>query len=282
MSLVRKDGIAFGKPYHSYFLDGVKAPGVTTILQKAAKPGLVRWAARCAADEAVNNWEQLAELPLMERREVLLGAPDRDRDAAAGRGTEVHHLAERYINGQPVTAPDELAGHFDAAVDFLQRVRPAVVATELAVASRAEHYAGTLDLIADLPELHAGLEVIPAGRWLLDFKTGRSGVWMETALQLTAYSRAEFYVRESGGTEYPMADVGITRCGAVWLRADGWDLLPVTANDETWAYFLHLAAIDRAGEATRGWIGGAIDPPPARPIRVQRPRRVPRPRAATA
>ncbi|MBQ1163414.1 hypothetical protein KBZ21_36080, partial [Streptomyces sp. A73] len=62
---------------------------------------------------------------------------------------------------------------------------------------------------------------MPDGRRLIcDYKTGRSGIWGETALQLAAYARAEVYLDEHGIEQpIPHEDGGL----AVWLRADGYD-----------------------------------------------------------
>ena len=56
---------------HSYELDGEKVPGVTTILSKGVpKPALVDWAARMAADYAINHWDELATQPLSDRHDA--------------------------------------------------------------------------------------------------------------------------------------------------------------------------------------------------------------------
>ncbi|MBQ1163885.1 hypothetical protein KBZ21_38450, partial [Streptomyces sp. A73] len=79
------------------------------------------------------------------------------------------------------------------------------------VASRTWWYSGTPDVIGDVPD---------GRRLICDYKSGRSGIWGETALQLAAYARAEFYLDEHGIEQpIPHVDGGL----AVWLRADGYD-----------------------------------------------------------
>jgi hypothetical protein len=250
---------------HGYTIDGVKVPGVTTILRMMPKDGLTGWAAGTAADHAIDHWDELSALPLSVRRKRIANAHNEDRDAAARRGTQVHRLAMALIDGAEVDVPDELHGHVWSYIDFLDRLNVQPVAVELVIANRTERYCGTLDLIADLPPLTLGdMTAIPAARWLLDLKTSRSGIWPETALQCTGYARAETYVADDG-SERPFSELGVQRTGAVHVRGDGWDLRPLVSGDLTWEYFRHLAWIARHAEELRGWVGEAVDPPPPPP-----------------
>ena len=54
---------------HGYRLDGQKVAGVTTAIDVLSKPALVDWAARTAAERAVNDWDALSALPITERLE---------------------------------------------------------------------------------------------------------------------------------------------------------------------------------------------------------------------
>jgi hypothetical protein len=189
------------------------------------KPALTAWAARMTAAFAWEKRETLLELEQDEAIDFLKGAPYRDRDRAARRGTEVHRLAEQLINDAEVDVPEDLAGHVDSYLRFLDDWKPEPLHVELVVGHRTHRWMGTLDLIADLAD---------GSRWLLDIKTTRSGVFGETALQLAAYRHAEFYV-DDNGHEQPMPDV--ERCGVIWVRADGYDLVPVTADAAVYSYF---------------------------------------------
>ena len=240
---------------HSYTIDGAKVPGVTTILgDTLPKHALKAWAARTAGNYAGDSWDELAALPLSKRVELIRTAPDRDRDAMARRGNEVHALGAALAVGDQVEVPDELAGHVDSYVDFLNVWEPTAVLVETVVGNRAVGYCGTLDLVADMR----------GERWLLDLKTGRSGIFTETALQLCAYGRAEVYLQDD--QELPMDALGITRAGAVHVRADGWDLYPVEVGDQVWRVFQHLAWIQRQMVPNRwgrmelpaDWVGKAV------------------------
>ena len=154
--------------------------------------------------------------------------------------------------------PEELAGHVDAYLKFLAEHDPDPIAVELVVASRSPRYCGTADLVA-----HMDGQV-----WLLELKTSRSGIWPESALQACAYSRAQTYTIAGGdGQEHPLSELGIERCGSVWIRSDGYDLRPLDTGPAVWAYFRHLAALHHATwtadgkDRTRRWVGWSIEPP---------------------
>jgi hypothetical protein len=239
---------------HSYAIDGQRVDGVTTILGKAlAKPALINWAGDTTASYAIDYWDELADLTPSKRLERLKKGRYEERDAAARRGTEVHTLAERAIAGEDMAdiTPDELRGHVESYIAFLDQFNVQPILVEAVVAHRQLMYCGTLDLVADIANQ----------RWLLDIKTGRSGIYGETALQACAYQRADVYV--DGNAEHPMADLAITRAGAVHIRADGYDLYPLATGDDIWLAWRHLLWVVRhAGEdQQREWVGPAITPP---------------------
>ena len=220
---------------HRYELDGAPVAGVTTIIGGGVpKPALPSWAAKTAAEHAVEHWDELTHLGLFDRAERIKKAPWRERDDAAHRGTEVHRLAERLLRGEGVVVPAAISGHVRSCADFLDAWQPEPVLTECPVASRAERYAGTLDAVVDIPDL---------GRCLIDFKTTRSGIWPETGLQLAAYRFADFALVE--GREVAVGGLGIERALGVWLRPDGHSVHELKAGAEEFAVFLAAAQIAR-------------------------------------
>lgn len=238
---------------HSYTIDGEPADGVTTLIDGGVpKPALINWAANTTAGYAVDRWDELAEMTVSQRLKELQRARYADLDKAGKRGTEVHNLAERLLHDEEVDVPDELAGHVESAVKFMDTWKPTPVLTETVVAHRRWRYAGKLDMVADIPGL---------GRVLLDWKTGRSGIYGETALQLSAYANAETYV-DINQDEQPMADLGIDTdtAYAVWLRADGFDLHPVDIGPETFKFFLHTATVARRAKTMRDLVREPLQP----------------------
>ena len=97
--------LTFSAGNHAYYLKDpdtgrkTRVTSVTTLLNLLAKPALVKWAARSAADYAVDHWDDLAALPLTERQKMIAGAPEQSRDQKAASGTAIHSLAEDMIAG---------------------------------------------------------------------------------------------------------------------------------------------------------------------------------------
>jgi hypothetical protein len=234
---------------HAYYLDGRKLDGVTTIIGNGLpKPALVKWAANTAAELAVNEWDTLAGMPVADRLKRISGAPNAARDTAAVKGTRVHALADKLAKGETVDVPDDLAGHVDACVRFLDDYDVATVYTEAPVCNITHLYGGTLDLIA----------VLGGKTWLLDFKTNKSGPFGDTAFQLAAYRYATHFMHP-GGDVRPM--VPVDECGVVWLRSDGYDLFPYHADPGVFRQFLYIQQVAHAGEMSRDYRGDALAPP---------------------
>lgn len=235
---------------HSYMIDGEKADGVTTLLGDGlAKPALINWAANTTANYAVDHWDELGNEPPSKRLDVLKRARYADLDQAARRGTEVHALAEKLVQGIEITVPEELAGHVESYVKFLDEFEPEPLLVEGVVASRKWRYCGTLDLIARI----GGVV------WLLDVKTTRSGIFPDVALQLAAYRHADVYIG-ADGEEHPMSEFGIERSGAIHVRADGYDLIPLETGDDAFRAFQHVAWVARMTKRMAEWRGEAVAP----------------------
>lgn len=273
---------------HSYFLDGEKCPGVTTILGNGIpKPALVGWAARTVAEyvtdrlvmttgkdgqdvvdagelmEALRKFNESSRYPEkwaagQLNRGVLAKVLGRvqyaDRDEAANRGTEVHKLAEHLAKGEEIEVPAPLAGHVESYIRFLDEFSPTDAVLERVVINRRWRYMGRLDSIMtiDHPDL---------GRTLLDVKTSRSGPFEEVALQLAGYRFAETMLDEDGA-EIPMEQVDA--CAVVWVRADGYDLIPFRADENAFRVFLYAKQVgewlDRENGGSVGVKGEALRP----------------------
>lgn len=119
----------------------------------------------------------------------LKEASDRERDVAADRGTEVHDLAERISQGEVVKVPEELGSHIKSWQAFHDDWDIEIVDTEFTVFNPEHNYAGTGDLLfrsRRYPEL---------GLILGDYKTSKSGIWPDIALQLAALKYGKFIGR---------------------------------------------------------------------------------------
>lgn len=237
---------------HSYVLDGQPCDGVTTILSKALpKPALVGWAARSVAQLVCDRREILQQLSDEEIMDLLKGAPYRDRDAAANRGTEVHNIAEKLARNEKVDVPEHIVGHVDAFLAWDHAFNPTWLYSEATVINRRYRMMGTLDAIVDMPSF---------GRVLLDVKTNRSGPFGEVALQLAGYRNAEVILKPDG-TEVPMPEVDLS--AVLWLTADGYELIPFEVGESEWRTLLYLQQVARwIDTRERNVKGYAVSPPP--------------------
>jgi hypothetical protein len=278
---------------HSYVdLDtNEKLPGVTTITGGGTpKDALTNWAGDATAAYAVDNWDALTPLGPAAKLTRLKKGRYEDRDAAGKRGTEVHALGERLIKDERVTVPDELVGHVNAYTDFLNEFQAREVfvegpdgqqhaMTEAVVYSEKGRYVGTLDLIADimLPDMRE-YEDIPRDtdgfvRSLLDLKTSRSGIFGETALQISGYRYCDVMILGDARTmdnpsrmEIDMPHVDFT--AAIHIRSDGYDLIPVKADEETFLSFRYVRQVYLYDQSSRDLVGAPIVPPTASAYRL--------------
>jgi hypothetical protein len=153
--------LAFDEVRHVYRLDGTVLPGVTSILSVIHKPELMAWYGRLGTTEA-----------------------NRQRDAAAEHGTQVHAACEFIAKYWLGTHPSQdfepwLLPFTDAYSSWLNANVNRVLAAEPRVASRTHGVAGSIDLVA---------EMIDGSTAIIDLKTG-SMVPDTTPLQTSAYGR---------------------------------------------------------------------------------------------
>ncbi|MHB6907095.1 hypothetical protein [Streptomyces sp. CB02959] len=252
MTLVRTTA---GRGY-TYTLDGKPVMGVPSLVGGGLpKPALLGWAARSAARYAVDHWRCLAPRVASGEAESVFeeirGAPFRESNTAAVRGTEVHRYADALLRGEDAEVPEELDGYVASCSDFLDDwgVRPQL--TEALVGSRTHGYAGTADLVAELP----------GGEWALFLYTTRpSGVWPEAALHAAAFQFADFYLSVAD-VEVPMSALGIGAAYGVHLRADGYAVHPLDAGEPTFQRFLEASAVARAAKGLSTLVHAPVPPP---------------------
>jgi hypothetical protein len=254
-----------------YYVDldtGERVKGVTTINGGGLpKPALLNWAGDATAEYAVDNWDDLAKLPYSERLKKIKGGRYEKRDAAANKGTAVHAMAERLITGEKVTVPDELAGYVQSCVRFLDDFDVRAVHVEAVVYSETHRHVGTVDLIADvlLPDMpeyeHIGRDSEGYSRGLLDWKTSRSGIFGDVALQLAPYRYSEWLINPATGAVEEMPDVDFT--AGIHLTATGYHFIPLETGPDVYRDFLYVAEVSRITDGLRDLVGDAIVPPTA-------------------
>lgn len=195
--------LKFNAGNHTYSLDGKKIRGVTGLIGAGLpKDRLIPWAAEQAAKLYLTDPAGFAALAATDPEEfvrVMKFAHRGVRDRAAATGTAVHKGAEQMHRTGEVEVEAEAVSYLEGYAAFLDEWQIEPLLMERPVANRKDWYAGTLDLIAKSPHLCGGKPV------LIDLKSSKS-VYGDTALQLAAYARAEFYVDEDG-FERPMPKV---------------------------------------------------------------------------
>lgn len=222
------DTDASGSRY--YVLDtGERFISVTTVLSYIAKPYLVPWAAKLAAEAALDNPERVfaaAETPSCNTRGedacglcracVAAWLADRHnavRDDAGVRGTKLHEAAEhREKFGPGGTVDDDAAPFFEAYVNWADRAKPEILAAEMTVVSRKWGMAGTLDNLmrfgAD-SELPKALEHLRGKVLLVDKKTSKN-IDYTHGWQVNGYSLCETAVMADGSeVDTPAVDSGL-------------------------------------------------------------------------
>lgn len=266
MKIVRKNT---GRGHH--YVDqetGQRVPGVTTVNSAGMpKPALLNWAADATAEYAIDNWDALAKLSPSERLKKMKGGRYEKRDAAANRGTAVHKMAERLIAGEKVTVPDELAGYVESCVNFLNDFDVRQLHVEAVVYSESNRHVGTVDLIADvlLPDMpeydHIGRDDNGYSRGLFDWKTSRSGVFGDVALQLAPYRWSEWLVNPATGDVEVMPDVDFT--AGIHLTPTGYSFIPLETGEDVYRDFLYVKEVARIVDGVKDLVGEPIVPPTA-------------------
>lgn len=186
-------------------------PSVTTILKVVAKGGLEWWGHKIGVAgvlELIMNDElpppddsRDFEIVVDETYELVKNKtdhrPDRQLTTAAGRGSDIHHIAEYIVkHGHPPAkahVPEDQHGYVKGLWDWFQERAAitgySILASELQVFSLRNSYAGTTDLV----EYQEGTDFGgPLGTGaIVDFKSNKKGAVYEThKLQVTSYAHA--------------------------------------------------------------------------------------------
>lgn len=140
-----------------YDIEGIWYPRVTSIISIKAKPALYHFYA---------NQENFA-------------AGERVKKISAEEGTLVHETIEAILRGEEVGIPDSIQPSVKAFLDFKNQNELLPHQIETRIVSKAHHYAGTIDVLA---ELNGRLGV-------LDIKTSYA-IYRDYGIQLAAYVEA--------------------------------------------------------------------------------------------
>ena len=254
-----------GSRYMFFDDNEVRVPGVTTITNKGVpKPKLIDWSANATIDYAIDHWAELTAMPISERIKVLSRARYASTDKAKNRGIVIHRLAEKLIVGEQVKIPEGLDGYVLSYVKFLNEFQVQPILIEASVVSEEHGYVGIVDLIADL--LNADEPDGDMESWLIDIKVTRSGIFGEVALQLAPYRYAAAYL-DDDDVEHPLPVVD--RTGAVWIRQDGYSLVPVEAGPRQFRQFQYVQQVAQFIDEAKDLVGEPVTPPRSSTFRLE-------------
>ena len=219
-----------------YRWQGQDLPSVTTIRRLAGLPfGLHNWTLSQVATRAVDRYGELGTImgngPEGPAAAIkwLRAASTEQRDIAAKLGTAVHDAAAAGRNLDEVN--DEVRPFLRQYYDWLAKSRAYIIASEKQVWNLKVGYAGTFDLLCQLPD--GGIRV-------LDIKTGK-GLYPEHALQAMAYAMAEFVGEDD------VIDERLTKLmhrasaiGILHLGREGWEYGELKITPKLWTAFRGL------------------------------------------
>ena len=257
-------------PVHSQIVDGVryytspktnqKFVSVTSIIGTLDKPALRYWAAKQVATFALEEkdlWLPVAEKDPKAAFDMIKGAPWRTQENSAALGSAVHAAVEARILGSDVdiaTLDSEVQPFVQSFLNFEKLFEPEWEMSEATVLSYKHGYAGTIDAIATFNKPELGL----VGRYLIDWKTGKTGPYPDAALQLAAYRHSDVILLPNGSeTDVPVCDGAIV----VKVRPRSYNVHPVDVTENTFKFFRHLQmAFKWQHDASKEVIGTAIRP----------------------
>lgn len=230
-----------GKPPHE-----LAVPSTTTIIGGGVpKEALKFWAAKMAAQYAVEHKGAWERLPKDDAVDLIKRAATRFTERKADLGTAVHAAIEAHLGHRGGPTLNEIEkGYARGALAFLEDHSVEVVRVESTVFSREHGYAGTFDLLYRSPSL--------PGVIVGDWKTSKA-VYDETALQLCASARADFIAEPDGVTEayLPVEDIDVGT--TIRLAADGtYEAVPFLLTDEVFEVFLAAKVVAAREGILRG------------------------------
>jgi len=212
---------------------GFRGPSVTTVLSNGIPaPALKAWGEKLVATYAVDNVDAWRKLPRLDAIDHVKRAPYRQLNQAGNRGTDIHTIAQRILDGiDPDSWEGQTYGKFAHYIsDFIADYDIDVIGYERTVVNTELEYAGSYDLLCRIGD----------ETWLLDWKTSK-GVHGKFALQLAAYAKATHQI--IGTTAGPMPTVD--RLGIVHLTEHGYQLYPVEATIDN-CFQVFVSALDIA------------------------------------
>lgn len=243
---------AKNRSYYEVTIDGerTRLDRVTSLLNGEPKPALAYAQTYGAVDAAIERAatfaEDAADDPEKLRKE-LAGAVFPQWKKRADTGSAFHARVEAHILGEGRTplVPEgvdgiEVGEMFEQFLKWENHYKPEYEAVEVQVLSLEHNYMGTADLLC---RIDGQLMLCDWKTTKRDSKTGGPGVYSSQAMQLAAYTHADYLIDSRAGVCEPMP--AVDAAAVVWIARDDYELVPMNVGDETFELFLNVAAVYR-------------------------------------
>lgn len=191
-------------------------PSVTSVLQVLAKPQLVYWAAKTAAEYALDKPHSSVE--------EAASSINRVKKGAGNRGTDVHNLVE---HEDFTNVPPELSGYIESYKAFKGSMPHEILLSEKIVYTT--DWAGKFDRYVKMGSRYG----------LLDYKT-TSDLYPETGIQISTYQHG-LWIEDSPGAKGRPWDSPIDFRMGVQLKADG--TFAIKEYPDSYQVFQNLLAV---------------------------------------
>lgn len=173
--------IKFSKTEHAYQINGIFAPGVTTVLDMLPKKALVPWAAKMTSESiaaALCPGTPYSKSQIEDICKAGKSAWRKKVEKSADIGSQAHGIIEEYIKtGVRRSSPvKEVQSSVDAFFEWEGQHSVEWRASEVVVGSKYHMFCGTLDAFA----------VIDGEPALIDFKTSNA-IYESHYIQTAAY-----------------------------------------------------------------------------------------------
>ena len=181
--------ILFDEDKHVYVKDGQYIVGMSTLLNKLARPALEAWKVNSQVNAIKKEMEKQG-IPLDKIDKIIINAKANAKaknDNILSIGSIVHKLIEKWLKGEKVTKPEDkiVANCFMEFQKFWKKNKLKVVESEKILYSE-RGYCGTLDLIAKDKDNNF---------MLIDVKTSK-GLFLNMVHQVHGYKLA--YEEQTG------------------------------------------------------------------------------------
>lgn len=236
---------------------GKKVPGVTSVINMLPKPFLTFWAAKVVAEQAIENLPSVVGLAMNDPAgaiDYLKRSPQRTTGKAADMGTAVHDLYENLSRGEKVgRITPELKPYYAHWQAFNEKYQPEFLHIEETVWSETYGYAGSFDWLAKVTDPDTGERLTAIG----DYKSTKSGIHAEVAIQLSAYKNADYIVQPDGSkADIPPIDVGMV----LHVRPEAAQVAAVRVDDEVFEVFKTLLNVYKWDKETKKTVIGDAAP----------------------